>query len=575
MHLLGLPFTHQGSLLLMSLLAVGVAAQNCQIRVRREFRDLAPTEWQAVVSSIQQTQQSGEYDELVSFHIQNQGTVHNGPNFLPWHRYYILRFEQTLQKHDGSVMLPYWNWAIDSQAPETSILFTDAYLGGNGSGSSQCVGDGQFRDWRPSNPSPHCMTRSWDLGDRISSLYGPEVINRIVSGSMVYETFRTGFEGAPHGAVHNNIGADFATMASPNDPIFWMHHGYVDKVWADWQRQHPDLAQTYGGTNRDGSPARMTDILVTSDFTVASMMSTRDLCYEYAELSELGMSNTAAPPNSVSVVNPGTGADSSTAPNVSGNPPSASSGGVQQNIGRPRRGQNNRPRHQGNLVRRSEYAYNQPQATDDQPLFTGGYSLTPVAAQEEDNDDNDDENDVCSCEPDDEDDEADDNEQPHTIVQPLRNSNYIQRSVSSGDRSDLLAIRTPQPLPEYWIEMQGMDVQAFREHESKLSTVCALVNGLKTYTSPAALVHRSHALEQLAKHQKSFYALVDGKNVTFAGFSSANAIRSAIDIPKAMETQVNNLWQSLESVIGRVVNRQVAAVLPQMSQPIFSTQDRD
>jgi hypothetical protein len=29
--------------------------------------------------------------------------------------------------------------------------------------------------------------------------------------------------------------------ASPNDPIFWLHHCMLDKVWADWQERYPDV----------------------------------------------------------------------------------------------------------------------------------------------------------------------------------------------------------------------------------------------------------------------------------------------------------------------------------------------
>jgi tyrosinase len=36
-------------------------------------------------------------------------------------------------------------------------------------------------------------------------------------------------------------------MTSPNDPIFFLHHCFIDKVWADWQTQqkqdYPDAPQ--------------------------------------------------------------------------------------------------------------------------------------------------------------------------------------------------------------------------------------------------------------------------------------------------------------------------------------------
>ena len=30
------------------------------------------------------------------------------------------------------------------------------------------------------------------------------------------------------------------TFTSPNDPVFWLHHCYMDKLWADWQGMHQD-----------------------------------------------------------------------------------------------------------------------------------------------------------------------------------------------------------------------------------------------------------------------------------------------------------------------------------------------
>lgn len=27
-------------------------------------------------------------------------------------------------------------------------------------------------------------------------------------------------------------------MTSPNDPVFWLHHAFLDKIWADWMARH-------------------------------------------------------------------------------------------------------------------------------------------------------------------------------------------------------------------------------------------------------------------------------------------------------------------------------------------------
>ena len=67
----------------------------------------------------------------------------------------------------------------------------------------------------------------------------------------LYSTFRPALEGGTglspgHGSMHNGIhgwvGGDMVRMSSPNDPIFFMHHAQIDRIWAIWVRQHPGVA---------------------------------------------------------------------------------------------------------------------------------------------------------------------------------------------------------------------------------------------------------------------------------------------------------------------------------------------
>jgi hypothetical protein len=47
--------------------------------------------------------------------------------------------------------------------------------------------------------------------------------------------FRPTFEAGAHARPHLFIGGAMNTFASPDDPIFWLHHTFVDKIWAMWQ----------------------------------------------------------------------------------------------------------------------------------------------------------------------------------------------------------------------------------------------------------------------------------------------------------------------------------------------------
>jgi hypothetical protein len=42
-----------------------------------------------------------------------------------------------------------------------------------------------------------------------------------------------------HNLVHVWVGGSMLPASSPNDPVFFLHHCFVDKLWADWQRLHP------------------------------------------------------------------------------------------------------------------------------------------------------------------------------------------------------------------------------------------------------------------------------------------------------------------------------------------------
>jgi tyrosinase len=66
--------------------------------------------------------------------------------------------------------------------------------------------------------------------------------------------FETSFESMPHNPVHNLIGNVMALMTSPVDPIFWLHHANVDRLWSAWQqagggRTTPPLSNSYWNGN--------------------------------------------------------------------------------------------------------------------------------------------------------------------------------------------------------------------------------------------------------------------------------------------------------------------------------------
>lgn len=60
----------------------------------------------------------------------------------------------------------------------------------------------------------------------------------ILNKPKLVKGFRPAFEAGAHSRPHLFIGGAMNSFASPDDPIFWLHHTMVDKVWAMWQDCH-------------------------------------------------------------------------------------------------------------------------------------------------------------------------------------------------------------------------------------------------------------------------------------------------------------------------------------------------
>jgi tyrosinase len=49
-----------------------------------------------------------------------------------------------------------------------------------------------------------------------------------------------------HSSIHNNVhlwvGGDMKMSSSQNDPVFFLHHCNVDRIWAAWQATHTEVS---------------------------------------------------------------------------------------------------------------------------------------------------------------------------------------------------------------------------------------------------------------------------------------------------------------------------------------------
>jgi len=152
--------------------------------------------------------------------------------FLPWHRMYVYFLERIVRKMSGHAefTLPYWNYSnaavasgprmpkpFIAPAASTNPLFrTNRNASANG---------GQPID--QSDPGALDLTA---LSQCKYSNSGP---------SDPIRGFNEELDGGLHGNVHVLIGNGQGMGSVPwaaNDPIFWMHHCNIDRLWASWNR---------------------------------------------------------------------------------------------------------------------------------------------------------------------------------------------------------------------------------------------------------------------------------------------------------------------------------------------------
>jgi len=108
-------------------------------------------------------------------------------------------------------------------------------------------------------------------------------VNQVVSDNSDYDSFRESLEMTMHPTVHNNVGGDFAQMYSPNDPLFFSHHAYIDYIWAQWQKYN---GNDFGGATHDGSSASTSDSCQGLPYAVSDVMDCNKLCYSYGDLAD-------------------------------------------------------------------------------------------------------------------------------------------------------------------------------------------------------------------------------------------------------------------------------------------------
>ena len=291
--------------------------------MRWNFADLTKAERNRFVQAVLKMKKDGIYDWYVQTHIDSMWMLndmskpmpmwaHMRPAFLPWHRQFILDFENDMRAADealtgktpSDLALPYWDW-INFRSPSSSLywgtLWSADFMGGDGNGPpDNKVTNGPF--------TGSAWPLTFDAGSDYQTFtqHGKPFLQRALGASKRAPTlptedeweaardltsyddsywdsntgwqpptprfngvksFRNALEGwigyypdaaavaaqkdpkhplsSLHNRVHAWVGGSLSPLSSPNDPVFFLHHCNVDRLWAEWQAAHATLPDQY------------------------------------------------------------------------------------------------------------------------------------------------------------------------------------------------------------------------------------------------------------------------------------------------------------------------------------------
>lgn len=178
--------------------------------------------------------------------------AHKTPYFLVWHRMFLLTFERVLRNAAISanpqsaahqnLTLPYWDIVANPQLP--AAFRAPTY---NKPGVGRVPNPLYTPDRAALLNSGQAVIASFIRNRAVSVL---NIVSDTNNNGRVYDDFSTALEGNPHGSLHcavsvnstcaNGLMGKLASAA--NDPIFWIHHANIDRLYDCWLRQR-------GGTN--------------------------------------------------------------------------------------------------------------------------------------------------------------------------------------------------------------------------------------------------------------------------------------------------------------------------------------
>lgn len=214
-------------------------------RIRKDHKEMTPSEKTAYVNALIVLRNNGTLASMASHHgshfntpIHSSGTM-NGEFFLPWHRMYQFQMENRIRgvasvPEAGYLCVPYWDWRLEN----TSATVT--------------WDDPGFLQLNAINTSSYTITRNFST---VTLANATDINNLLAIPTLLPVPPSPGLKSITvnrfsyrseswHDRGHNFIGGTMGGSTSPRDPIFYLHHGFIDKLWQDWYDSDNGVVKT-------------------------------------------------------------------------------------------------------------------------------------------------------------------------------------------------------------------------------------------------------------------------------------------------------------------------------------------
>ncbi|MCX2679175.1 tyrosinase family protein [Galbibacter sp. EGI 63066] len=198
--------------------------------IRKNYQEMTEYEKTELINAFYQLRQGADrITDMADYHLEYANFDSSFPDsldihfnlpdeqdkeiFLVWHRRFVFEIEQAMQQINPKLTIPYWDSSVDGAI--NSQLWDEDFMGS--------------------------FDTNWGLG-RTLGQFGTLPTEQEIADMMLMEDFfefSDHFERQnPHAGAHRWVGGYMRTMASPRDPVFYLHHSFVDKIWHEWEETH-------------------------------------------------------------------------------------------------------------------------------------------------------------------------------------------------------------------------------------------------------------------------------------------------------------------------------------------------